>query len=81
MIGRVIAIYYDKYGKLLEAAEDQLMLDNDQIVKDKKDTEKAENVGDRGDIRDVGEAGNARDAGDVRDVGDKEASRGNEERE
>ncbi len=79
--GSVIATYYGKYGELLEGLEDQLMLDNDKIARDRRDAgdaRTAENAGDEGDLGDAGEAGNVGDAEDAGKAGDKEASRDNE---
>lgn len=77
MNGSVIATHYGKYCKLLESSKNQLILDNDKIIRDARDTSnirKAEDGGDGGD----GNVGDARDNGDVVN---KKAGNGNEKKD
>lgn len=78
--GSVIAIHYSKYSKLLEDPEDQLILDNNEVVEDARNTrntKKVENIVERGETKDVGKVGNIGDTGDAGDIKDKKAGRSN----
>lgn len=79
-IRNVIAIYCNKYSKLLEGLENQLMLNNNEIVGDAKVAKKAEDIGDGGDTRNTGETGKIRDARNTKDARVKKAGRGNKKR-
>ncbi len=49
---RVIATHDSKYGKLLMSPEDQLMLDNNEIVRDVREAGKSEDKGDKETAKD-----------------------------
>lgn len=76
----VITIHYGKYGEIFEGPEDQLMLDMDEIARDRRDVadaRTAENAKDGENTGDVGEIGNVGDAGVTSEAGDKEVGKGN----